>query len=119
MKLLFLMALVLVVMSLESVSEAGVDLKVEMTAVKTLTELATLAETQLSERRRERGCEIQLREKIPPTLCYHSAADPSELDFKCKTLSRTAIRLPRADRFTSAACKTALEKRAGDLAYAR
>ena len=115
MKSLTLIVLALLILNVEM----GAEAKVEMTSVKSLTELAVLAELQFEERRRERGCEIQIREKIPPTLCYPSAAPQPALDLQCRALSRTAVRLPKIDRFTSPACKLALEKRAGDLAYAR
>ena len=74
--------------------------------------------------RRVRACQIQRSQKIVPTLCYgvegedkkHGAV--AEIDSLCLKLSRTAVQIPKTDRFTSEVCRTALEKRSADLAYA-
>lgn len=109
--LLFMISFILVTAS------AGAER--EITATRTLTELMRVSEEQNLRERRARGCLIQLRDRIPPTLCYVPREKQPDLDSKCRILTRTAIHLPKIDRFTSEDCRFAIERRAADLAYAR
>ena len=69
---------------------------------------------------RVRACEIQRREQIAPTLCYPETGEAKpELDSMCLNLSAKAVRLPKVDRFTSKACRSAIDQRGKDIAYAR
>ena len=67
---------------------------------------------------RIRGCKIQRRERVPPTLCYSDEVkDPRELDSLCLSFSLRAAWLPKVDHYTSKACRDAIERRGKDLAY--
>lgn len=89
-----------------------------VSSTKSLPELARVSQVQAMDKQRDRACEIQLREKIAPTLCYaRKRLDFVELDRRCRTFAAVAARLPRIDESTSAACKAAVRNRARDLAY--
>ena len=83
----------------------------------TMTALTAAASQSTVKLRRLRGCEIQSQQLQPPTLCY-PAAEEDRLDSECVQRSKTALRLPMADEFTSEICRAAIENRAKDLAYA-
>ncbi len=84
-----------------------------------VTELKEVAGAAKSKQIRERACEIQRRSHLPPTFCYSDdVKDPSELDSLCVSSSAKASRLPRVDRYTSKACRDAIQRRGKDLAYA-
>ena len=87
-----------------------------------LGQLAAVAGSTRESARKRRACEVQRSEKIAPTLCYPESAVSAranrELDSACRVLSLKANRLPEIDRYTSANCRAALERRARDLAYA-
>jgi hypothetical protein len=80
-------------------------------------ELSATVSVLTRSRLRTRGCQIQQREGVPPTLCYPSKHD-EQLDRLCEQASRHAVRLPSVDGFTSSFCRQAIEKREKDLAYA-
>ena len=90
----------------------------DLSATKSLGELARVSRTQALKIQKDRACEIQLHEKIPPTLCYsRKGMSSAELDQRCQSFAAVAARLPRIDESTSAACKEVVKNRARDLAY--
>ena len=98
------------------------------TAVERIVEATTIDRLQIvvsdvsSVRRAARACAIQRRESLVPTACYSLIVDSQqilELDRECLRSVSVADRLPPVDQAVSDVCRTAVESRAKDLAYAK
>ncbi len=96
------------------VDNAGAEILREISVAR-LSNVVGAAKTKFI---RLRACEIQRRERIPPTFCYSDdVKDPRELDSLCLSSSLRAQRLPKVDQYTSKSCRDAIGRRGKDLAY--
>lgn len=95
-----------------------VDADEAMFRAESVARLREVAGATRSRLIRFRACEIQRRERMPPTFCYsHDVKDVRALDSLCLSSSQRAERLPNIDYYTSKACRDAIERRRKDLAY--
>ena len=116
MKMFFLITAI-VLATCRGFAEGDSSKVAEILKSSSARELSKAATHATSSKLRARGCEIQQRVGVPPTLCYPSR-ESEVLDTKCARASRTAVHLPKVDEFTSSLCRDAIEKRSADLAYA-
>lgn len=110
--------------SSSAVGARALDTTLTILRAESVRSLADIARSSEMKRRHDRACEIQRQKKLIPSLCYSIALENGDadaqlrtLDSECRHLSRTATELPGVDRFTSKACREAIESRAQDLAY--
>ncbi|CAN5605061.1 hypothetical protein BH10BDE1_BH10BDE1_21010 [soil metagenome] len=116
MRRLFSLFLVLLTCFAASTAPAREDFT-EIFSAGSAEALKTVVLHSRARHRRARACEIQRRAGAPPTLCY-PAKNSDVIDAECVRATRTAVRLPSSDEFTSQACRQAIEIRGKDLAYA-
>lgn len=116
MRRLFSPLLVLMTCLAASTAPAGEDFT-EIFSAGSAEALKSVVLHSQTKHRRARGCAIQRRAGVPPTLCY-PAKNSDVIDAECVRATRTAVQLPSSDEFTSQACRAAIEIRGKDLAYA-